>query len=1114
MGLMVRYLRLPMSENTGISREGLVTIMTIGGSGAAVESAVAFTQEGAPPTLSVVTTPLVLSGLSAGGGEIQANITLGGGATGWEATTPHDFITLSPPSGVSGVLTITYEENTGITREGLVTITTTGGSGSSVESAVSFTQTGSPPTLSVVTTPGSLSALSVAGGEIRANITLSGGTTGWEATSEDAFITLSSPNGVDGEVLTITYEANTGIAREGLVTIMTTGGTEEAASERIIFTQEGASPTLSVATTPLVLSGLSVAGGEIQANITLGGGATGWEATTSHAFITLSSPNGVDGEVLTITYDANPGISREGLVTITTIGGSGAAVESAVAFTQEGAPPTLSLATTPLVLSGLSVDGGEIRTNITLGGGATAWEATTSHAFITLSSPNGVDGEVLTITYDANPGISREGLVTIMTVGGIGSSVEKTVAFTQTSAPPTLSVETKPLSTSALPSTTGAIIVTLFLGGGATGWEATSDDDFITLAPTSGDKEENLTITYEKNIGIMRSGSVSIETLGGSGAAADTTLNITQEGAPHTISVTNIPTVALPFAQGTFTAAITLGGGATGWQATTTNDFLTLHPPQGTGNGSLEVMYTANSGESRGSSLTIMTTEGSGRTAKKTFILTQEGTEPTLTVALPSSAPAKLPATGGTITADIVLGGGATGWKASKNDDFITLKPENGGKADDLTITYGQNTGIERTIVITLTSTGGKGEPDNATLFLTQAGAPPTLSTRLLSGATTQLPASEGALMVDIILGGGATGWRASADDDFITFSPDKGGKADDLTIIYTLNKGRVRGTSVLLTTLGGSGTPAKVLLELEQKASPPTVLVTTTPPLTSLLSVDGGVVMASISMGGDITGWQATSSSPSDFITLDKSSGVNGETLLINYAANTEARRSGTVTIQTSGESEMAADTILTLTQQPAERFAAHTIAVIMSPESISNLVSDGGEIRATITLGGGATGWQALKEDVHNFISLTPSEGKKADILTITYEQNPSNIVRTANIILQTTGESGMNATKNFTLRQVGQLGTESVLLAPLPRLRLAPYPNPATSTVFIDSEEENAKIIIQHLHGARLLATEAKKGRNAIDISHLPEGVYILTLTNSKQSASTRLIKASTE
>ena len=133
----------------------------------------------------------------------------------------------------------------------------------------------------------------------------------------------------------------------------------------------------------------------------------------------------------------------------------------------------------------------------------------------------------------------------------------------------------------------------------------------------------------------MRSGSVSIETLGGSGVAADITLNITQEGAPHTISVTNMPTVALPFAQGTFTAAITLGGGATGWQATTTNDFLTLHPPQGIGNGSLEVMYTANSGEARGSSLTIMTTEGSGRTAKQTFILTQEGTEPTLTIALP-----------------------------------------------------------------------------------------------------------------------------------------------------------------------------------------------------------------------------------------------------------------------------------------------------------------------------------------------------------------------------------------------------------------------------------------------------------------------------------------------
>ena len=51
-----------------------------------------------------------------------------------------------------------------------------------------------------------------------------------------------------------------------------------------------------------------------------------------------------------------------------------------------------------------------------------------------------------------------------------------------------------------------------------------------------------------------------------------------------------------------------------------------------------------------------------------------------------------------------------------------------------------------------------------------------------------------------------------------------------------------------------------------------------------------------------------------------------------------------------------------------------------------------------------------------LHDFISLTPSEGKKADILTITYEQNPSNIVRTANITLQTTGESGMKRDKEL--------------------------------------------------------------------------------------------------
>ena len=393
-------LNIEYLANTGVLRTAEVSITTSGGSLAPRTALLSITQSGALPTLSVVTTPGSLSSLSAAGGEIQANITLGGGATGWEATSDDAFITLSASSGTIGEdLTITYEKNTDVARDGSVTIVTTGDSESPVESILSLMQV-SASTLSVALTPTDISALSSAGGEIQASITLGGSATGWEATTSHDFITLSSPNGVHGEVLTITYDANAGISREGIVRLMTTGGTEEAGSESIIFTQEGAAPTLSVLTTPATLSALSSSGGEIQASITLGGGATAWEATTTSTFIALSSSNGVDGAVLTITYEENTGISRDGLVTIMTTGGSGSAVESAVAFTQEGAAPTLSVATTPLVLSGLSVDGGEIQTNITLGGGATAWEATSDDAFITLSSPNGVDGEVLTITYE------------------------------------------------------------------------------------------------------------------------------------------------------------------------------------------------------------------------------------------------------------------------------------------------------------------------------------------------------------------------------------------------------------------------------------------------------------------------------------------------------------------------------------------------------------------------------------------------------------------------------------------------------------------------------------------------------------------------------------------
>ena len=70
---------------------------------------------------------------------------------------------------------------------------------------------------------------------------------------------------------------------------------------------------------------------------------------------------------------------------------------------------------------------------------------------------------------------------------------------------------------------------------------------------------------------------------------------------------------------------------------------------------------------------------------------------------------------------------------------------------------------------------------------------------------------------------------------------------------------------------------------------------------------------------------------------------------------------------------------------------------------------------------------------------------------------------------------------------------------------------YPNPAQSSFVVETEFPDARISIQHVHGGELLRVSLQRGRNEVDIRHLPAGVYVVTLTTAQGSTSTRLIKA---
>lgn len=58
---------------------------------------------------------------------------------------------------------------------------------------------------------------------------------------------------------------------------------------------------------------------------------------------------------------------------------------------------------------------------------------------------------------------------------------------------------------------------------------------------------------------------------------------------------------------------------------------------------------------------------------------------------------------------------------------------------------------------------------------------------------------------------------------------------------------------------------------------------------------------------------------------------------------------------------------------------------------------------------------------------------------------------------------------------------------------------YPNPTADMLIIDGAAAEQEIAIYSLNGAKVLSTQSQEGTNTIQVSELPNGVYLLRLSN---------------
>ena len=1021
--------------NTGVERSAVITFTTEGGTGDAATATVTITQEAAPPMLTLSSPSTVMLAHDASTAQ-TIGFTVGGSASGWtSAITGDNFIMLSEDGTMTGdvVVTATPSANTGDARSATITFTTTGGVGDAATATVTITQEAAP-TLSVA--PSSFRL----GHDVEdaQNIVVSVGSsaTEWNVTSASAFVEITTSNGGNGDSATFTLSSNdTGSERTAEIVITTEGSLGTAVTKAVRITQEAA-PTLTLTSDSTITIGYDVMA-EQTITFNVGGSATGWKASAPpEGFVKVTRASG-DSSVDSTTFLLLLNETREALTSTITImtTGRGSPVSKTVTITQEAAPPMLTLSSPSTVM--LAHDTSTAQTiTFTVGGSATGWASSMSgYNFITLSDDGNVTGDVtVTATLSANTGAARSVMITFMTSGGVGDAATATVTITQAGAPHTLSVSSTPSATNDninINSLSTTVDITVDPGGGTTGWTSTNTgSSFISLSDSSSSSTSATTVTamISRNSSTSSRFGTIIFTSTGSGTSISKILTITQS-PPHTLSVRSDPSatndnININSLSTTVDITVDPGGGATGWTSTNTgNSFISLSSTRSTSTSTTTVTATIleNSDTSSRSGTITFTSTGSGPKINRELTITQSPPHTLSVSSTPSSTNGSINVTSSldTVSISVDPGGGATGWTSTSNGGFIFLSESSSSSASATTVTATIFTNMDtssRSGTITFTSTGS-GTKISKIITITQE-AKPTLNV-----STMPVTIGHDSLTSDITftVGGGAMGWTASSNQDFVTLEDTTGNSGTNISVTATFgsaNTTRSKRTATITITTDGSISPAVSKTVMITQEAAPTLTLTSDSTITIGYDVIAKQTIT-FDVGGSATGW--TASSVSTFVTITTSNGGNGDNATFTLSSNdTGSERTAEIVITTEGSVGTAVSETVMITQEEAPTITLSTSAAVDIGYDVTAVQT------ITFNVGGSATGWTSniVYSAGTGFITLAPAamNANQRDevMLMATPASNIGGAERMATITFSTTGQLGASVTKEVTITQ----------------------------------------------------------------------------------------------
>lgn len=438
-----------------------------------------------------------------------------------------------------------------------------------------------------------------------------------------------------------------------------------------------------------------------------------------------------------------------------------------------------------------------------------------------------------------------------------------------------------------------------------TSWTASKgSEDWFTMTPTSGEGNGTITFTVAANTGEARSatvtiiaGNVSKQIVINQVAQSDA---LTVEPASHSVANTGE----------TVTSTVTSN---TNWTVTKgSEDWFTMSPTSGNGNGSISFVVSANNTlEARSATVTVK-----AGSVTKEIVISQAASEASLTVSPTNHSVAN---TGETVTSTVSSN---TAWTVTKgSESWFTIAPTSGNGNGEIKFTVAANTTLEaRSAKVTV-----KAGSVTKEITITQAA----LVASLAVNPTTHSVTSAGNTVSSTITCN--TAWTVTkGSESWFTMTPSNGDGNGKVTFTVAANP-TATARSAKVTVKAGSETKE---ITISQAAAEVSLTVN---PTSHSVGKAGDTVSSTITCN---TNWTASKGSESWF-TISKTSGTGNSSISFTVSANSGATRSATVTIKAGSVTKQ-----VVITQAAETTEAGPGNVTIEDWSEQENINANGGEL------------------------------------------------------------------------------------------------------------------------------------------------------------------------